>query len=199
MAEMERKDLESAAAKVTYLRGLIGIPVGLLFILTGLGNLQWGPFANDWVFIGCLTVIGLAGLAIYLYYNANYGRATLSRGRQVRYALSCIPFGLAMVGGPILDSKLDLPVSLFAAGFALAMLAWFALCVGLQTHHVVIWGALLVVGLLPVWGGQSDKVSVAFMAMGVACIAAGTFDHLALVRSFGRAGDPHVEDSNVGA
>ena len=116
----------------------------------------------------------------------------------MRYALSCIPFGLAMVGGPILDSKLDLPVSLFAAGFALAMLAWFALCVGLQPHHVVIWGALLVVALLPVWGGLSDRVSVAWLPMGVAAIAAGIFDHLALVRSFGPAKDQHVENSNVG-
>ena len=198
MTDMERKNLESAAAKVTYLRGLIGIPVGLLFILTGLGNLRWGPFANDWVFVGCLTAIGLGGLAIYRYYNANYGRATLSKNKQVRYALSCIPFGLAMVGGPILDSKLDLPVSLFAAGFALAMLAWFALCVGLQLHHVVIWGALLVVALLPVWGGLSDRVSVAWLPMGVAAMAAGLFDHLALVRSFGPAKDRHVEDSNVG-
>ena len=199
MSDLERKKLESAAAKVTYLRGLIGIPVGLLFVLTGLGNLGWGPFESSWVFVGCLAVIGLGWLAIYLYYNANYGRATLSKAMQARYALTCIPFFLAMVGGPMLDFQLDLPVSLFAAGFALSMLGWFAICVGLRARHWVIWGGLLVVALLPVWGGLSDKVSVAFLAIGVACVAAGILDHLALVRSFGPATERDVENSDVGA
>ena len=79
------------------------------------------------------------------------------------------------------------------------MLAWFAICVGLKRRHLVIWGALLVVGLLPVWGGLSDKVSVAWLPMGAACIVAGIFDHLALVRSFGPATERRAENSNVGA
>ena len=32
-----------------------------------------------------------------------------------------------------------------------------------------------------------------------ATIAAGIFDHRALVRAYGSAKDPHLEDSNVGA
>ncbi|MEA2842461.1 MAG: hypothetical protein QOJ69_132 [Actinomycetota bacterium] len=196
---MERKELESAAAQVTYLRGLFGIPIGLLFILTGVGNLGWAPLANPWIFLACLGLLVATALAIYRYYNDNYGRATPSRGRQVRYALASVLIGAAMVGGPIVDFNLDLPVSLFAAGFALAVLAWFAICVGLKRRHLVIWGALLVVGLLPIWGGLSDKISVAWFPMGVATMVAGIFDHVALVRSFGPAKDVDLENSNVGA
>jgi hypothetical protein len=197
---MERKDLESAAADVTYLRGLLAIPLGMLFILTGLGNLRWDPLVNPWVFLGALLVLAAAYLAINRYYNDHYGRVTRSTRQQVRYTIaSFLLFGAGLVGGSILDFWLDLPVSLFAVVFALAMLAWFAITVGLRAHHLIIWGALLVAGLLPVWGDLPDKVSVAWLPIGVATITAGIFDHRALVRAYGPAKDASPEQSNVGA
>jgi hypothetical protein len=197
---MERKELESAAANVTYLRGLLAIPVGVLFILTGIGNLGWGPLGNPWVFLGILLVLAAAYLGINRYYNDHYGRVTHSRGRQLRYNLaSLILFAAGLVGGSILDFWLDLPVSLFAAVFALTMLAWFAINVGLKAHHLIILGGLLVAGLLPVWGGLSDRVSVAWLPIGVATITVGIFDHRALVRTYGPAKDLDSENSNVGA
>jgi hypothetical protein len=196
---MERKDLEAAAAHVTYLRGLLAIPIGMLFILTGLGNLGWGPLGHPLVFLGSLLVLGAAGLGISRFYNDNYGRVTRSNRQQLRYTVaSLILFPAAMVGGPILDSS-DLPVSAFAAAFALAMLAWFAICVGLRARHLIIWGSLLVAGLVPVWGTLPDKISAAWLPIGVATIAAGIFDHRALVRAYGSAKDLSLENSNVGA
>jgi hypothetical protein len=65
---MERKELEAAAAHVTYLRGLLAIPIGMLFIITGLGNLGWGPLGNPLVFLGFLLVLGAAWLGINRYY-----------------------------------------------------------------------------------------------------------------------------------
>jgi hypothetical protein len=112
---------------------------------------------------------------------------------------SFILFPAAMIGGPILDASFDLPVSAFAAAFALAMLAWFAICVRLKTHHLIIWGALLVAGLLPVWGEVADKISVAWLPIGVATILAGIFDHRALVRACGPAKDLNYESSDVAA
>jgi hypothetical protein len=197
---MERKHLESAAANVTYLRGLLAIPLGLLFILTGLGNLGGDPLGNPWVFLAALLVLAATYLGLNRYYNDHYGRVTPSRGRQLRYTVaSFILFGAGLVGGTILDYRLDLPVSLFAAVFALAMLAWFAITVGLRAHHLIIWGGLLVAGLLPVWGALSDRVSVAWLPIGVATITAGVFDHHALVRTYGPAKDLNAEHSNVGA
>ena len=197
---MERKELEAAAAQVTYLRGLLAIPIGMLFIITGLGNLGWGPLGNPLVFLGFLLVLGAAWLGINRYYNDHYGRVTRSHRQQLRYTIaSFILFPAAIVGGPILDASVDLPVSAFAAAFALAMLAWFAICVGLRMRHLIIWGALLVAGLLPVWGALADKISVAWLPIGVATIAAGILDHRALVRAYGPAKDLNHESSDVAA
>ena len=197
---MERKELETAAAHVTYLRGLLAIPIGMLFIITGLGNLGWGPLGNPLVFLGFLLVLGAAWLGINRYYNDHYGRVTRSHRQQLRYTIaSFILFPAAMIGGPILDASVDLPVSAFAAAFALAMLAWFAICVGLRMRHLIIWGALLVAGLLPVWEAMADKISVAWLPIGVATIAAGIFDHRALVRAYGPAKDLNHESSDVAA
>jgi hypothetical protein len=197
---MERKELEAAAAQVTYLRGLLAIPIGMLFIITGLGNLGWGPLGNPLVFLGFLLVLAAAWLGINRYYNDHYGRVTRSHRQQLRYTIaSFILFPAAIVGGPILDASVDLPVSAFAAAFALAMLAWFAICVGLRMRHLIIWGALLVAGLLPVWGALADKISVAWLPIGVATIAAGILDHRALVRAYGPAKDLNHESSDVAA
>jgi hypothetical protein len=197
---MERKELEAAAAQVTYLRGLLAIPIGMLFIITGLGNLGWGPLGNPLVFLGFLLVLAAAWLGINRYYNDHYGRVTRSHRQQLRYTIaSFILFPAAIVGGPILDASVDLPVSAFAAAFALAMLAWFAICVGLRMRHLIIWGALLVAGLLPVWGALADKISVAWLPIGVATIAAGILDHWALVRAYGPAKDMNHESSDVAA
>jgi hypothetical protein len=197
---MERKELEAAAAQVTYLRGLLAIPIGMLFIITGLGNLGWGPLGNPLVFLGFLLVLAAAWLGINRYYNDHYGRVTRSHRQQLRYTIaSFILFPAAMIGGPILDAYVDLPVSAFAAAFALAMLAWFAICVGLRMRHLIIWGALLVAGLLPVWEAMADKISVAWLPIGVATIAAGILDHWALVRAYGPAKDLNHESSDVAA
>jgi hypothetical protein len=197
---MERRDLETAAAHVIYLRGLFAIPIGMLFIITGLGNLGWDPLGNPLVFLGSLLALGAAYLGINRYYNDHYGRVTRSNRQQLRYTIaSLILFPAAMVGGPILDSSFDLPVSAFAAAFALAMLAWFAICVGLGTRHLIIWGALLVTALLPVWGALADKISVAWLPIGVATIVAGILDHRALVRAHGPAKDLDPESSDVRA
>jgi hypothetical protein len=197
---MERNDLESAATRITYLRGLLAVPLGLLFILTGLGNLGWGPFVHTWVFVGTLAIIAVAALLIQRFYQERYGRVTLTTRQQVRLtAASFVLFGGGLAGGTILDSTFDVPVSLLACSFALAMLAWFAICVGLRTSHVVIWGALLIVGLIPMWGDLADKVSVAWLPIGVATIAAGIFDHLALVRAYGSPAAMTPEHVDVGA
>jgi hypothetical protein len=197
---MERKQLESAVADATYLRGLLAIPLGLLFILTGLGNLRWGPFAHTWVFLVSLLAIGSAYLLITRYYNDHYGRVTPTKRRQVRYnVISFVLFATGLAGGSFLDFRLDLPISIFVISFALAMLAWFAICVRLRAHHLIVWGLLLAVGLLPVWDTLPDRVSVAWLPIGVATITAGILDHLALRRTFGPAKRHRVEAGNAGA
>lgn len=191
---MDRKALESAATRVTNLRGLLGIPGGLIFMAVGLGNLGWGPFAHEWFVVAVMLVLVMSLAGINRFYDERFGRVALTRARQVRnLAFNALFFGTGLLGGLLLDLALDPPFSLFAVCFAAAMFGWYAVAVGLRLHHVLIWGALLIVGLIPMWGGLDDSVSVAWLPIGLATICCGLMDHLTLVRDFG----PHGEDDDA--
>jgi len=190
---MDRRELETAAARATYLRGLTAVPLGLLFVITGVGNLGWGPLGEPVVFLACVTALAAGYAAVTGYYNDRYGRVRLDRRRQLRFTVASFAcFGIGLIGGTMLDFRLDLPSSAFAVTFGVAMLAWFAICTGLRRDHLLVWGALIVIGLLPVWGSLDDRASAGWLPVGVATIVAGILDHRALVRSFGPATELHV-------
>jgi hypothetical protein len=181
---MDREKLETATADATYLRGLLALPLGVVFLATGLGNLQWGPFEHAWVFVGCIAAAGGGWLLVRSYYNATYGHVTAESGPRIRAALPYALYGAALVGGPLLDRWVESSVSLFAALFAAAALSWYALRVQLRPHHLAVWGGLLVAAFLPLWDSFDDRTSVAFLAVGVAVALSGVFDHWTLVRRF---------------
>ena len=181
---MDRRTLETAAAKYAYLRGLLFIPGGLLAIVAALGNAAVGPFRHDWVFILAVALLGGAALLTNRFYNENYGRLTLSSSQQARVTIVVLVAIALMVGGSMLIHALDLPVNPIAVPFAIVMLISYAVGVGLTTHHVIIWGALLVVGALPVWTGD-DPSNTGLWLSGVAVIVCGIFDHRLFVRTFG--------------
>ena len=109
---MERKQLESAAARNHYLRGLLAIPFGVVWIIGGLGNMEWGPFRNLWTVPAGVVLCGGAYLLLMRYYNDNYGRVTAKGGpRAVAGVLASLAL---MIGGPILVQVLDLPLNGFA-------------------------------------------------------------------------------------
>jgi hypothetical protein len=200
---MRRRNLETAAANYSYLRGLFFIPLGMLFILAALANWEVGPLRHIWAFPVAAVLVGVACLPIAHYYNENYGRVSLSTSQQVRGAVAVL-IGLAvMVGGSSLmrshaDWSLDLPVNAIAVSFAVIMLISYAIGVGLKTHHVIIWGALLVAGALPVWNG-ADPSNIGLVLAGVAVMANGVFDHRLLVRTFGSSEVLNLQDSDVAA
>jgi hypothetical protein len=197
---MERKNLESAAAKYSYLRGLIYMPLGTLFIVAALGNWEWGPLRHTWVFVAVVMFAAGASLLIRRYYEQHYGRLTPSTKQQTRAMVALVIALALMVGGAFLlrsraSWSLDLPVNPIAASFGLLMLAYYAIVVGLRAHHVVIWGSLVVAGLLPVWG--SDASNVGLVLAGVGVMVNGIFDHRLFVRTFGSPGGPNIEDGDV--
>lgn len=194
---MDRREVEVTVAKVTYMRGLLALPLGAVFTLIGLGNLGWSPLQRPWVFFLCVAFAGAISLVLRRYYNDHYGRVTPAN--RARYAIATVVFGVAVIGGPLLDTWLDLNVSLFAGFFALAMLCWYQLCVELRTHHIVIWGALFGAALVPIWNAFGDPISVAWLPIAAATIVAGILDHRALVRAFGPDGASDVLDGYVGA
>jgi hypothetical protein len=186
---MPRRDLETAAANYSYLRGLLFIPAGALCILAALGNWEVGPLRHAWVFLVAALVIGLGYVAISGYYNERYGRLSPSTRQQVRAGVA-LAIGVAvMSAGSLLmrsraDWSLDLPVNAIAVSFALVMLVSYAIGVGLKAHHVIIWGTLLVAGALPVWDG-ADPSNIGLVLAGAALIASGLFDHRLFVDTFG--------------
>ena len=200
---MQRGNLETAAANYSYLRGLFGIPLGGLIILAALVN--WGV-CPLWAFLVAVMAAGAACLPIARYYNENYGRLSPSTSQQARGAVAAV-IGVAVVGGGSLllrgraDWSLDLPVNAIAVSFALFMLISYAIYVGLRAHHVIIWGALLVAGALPVWNGAnpSNISNVGLVLAGVAVMVSGVFDHRLFVHTFGSPGVLDREDSDVGA
>ncbi|MEV2211396.1 hypothetical protein AB0H86_07965 [Streptomyces sp. NPDC050997] len=196
---MERRSLESTAAIYYYLRGLLSIPVGAVIILAGLGNLKWGPLRHAWVFIGFLLAAAAAYLLITRYYNENYGRVTLSTRAQTKGAVATAVSAVVVAGGVQADWSLDLPLSLTAASFALIMVVYYAVGVGLRAHHTIICGALLASGLVPVWGGVGAdiKINLGLILTGAATFATGIFDHRALNRAFGPAEEQTAGNSNA--
>jgi hypothetical protein len=198
---MERRELESAAANYSYLRGLLSIPLGVVLIVAALGNWQWGPLRHAWVFVGCVLAAGGACLVIVRHYNENYGRITPSRRQAVR-AVVAGAIGLAVQGGVTflarseVDWSLDLPVNSTAAGIAAFMLTYYAIAVGLSAHHMIIWGAVLVAGLCPVWDG-ADPSNIGLVIAGVAAMATGIFDHRLLVRTIGPTKGLNLERGNA--
>jgi hypothetical protein len=197
---MQRRNLETAAANYSYLRGLFGIPLGVLIILVPLVN--WGV-CPLWAFLVAIAVAGAACLPINRYYNENYGRLTPSTRQQARGAVAAVTGAAVFVGGSLLLHSraawsLDLPVNAIAVPFALVMLISYAIYVGLKSHHVLIWGALLVAGALPVWHG-ADPGNIGFVLVGVAVMVSGVFDHRLFVRTFGSPEVLDREDIDVGA
>jgi hypothetical protein len=200
---MQRRDLETAAAKYSYLRGLLYLPLGGLCVLAALGNWEVGPFRHTWVFLLTALAIGAAALATSRYYNENYGRLTPSTRQQVRAGIGVVLAVALMLGGASLlrshaSWSLDLPVNAIAVCFALVMLVSYAIGIGLEAHHIVIWGTVLVAGALPVWNG-ADPSNIGLLLAGAGVIVTGVFDHRLFVRTFGPPRALDYENGDVAA
>jgi hypothetical protein len=189
---MERTQLESAVAENSHLRGLFAIPLAGLMLLSALGNWQVGPLRHPWVFLVCAALLAATCLPLARFYNEHYGRVTPSARQQMRAGIAvviCVPL---MIGGSLLLSSraswsLDLPVNPTAISFALVMAVVYAMSIGLKPHHKVVFGLLLVAGLLPVWPQHGDGGNAGLLLAGIAVAVAGILDHRLLVRTFGPA------------
>ncbi|MFC0627102.1 hypothetical protein [Kribbella deserti] len=200
---MERKQLERAGATYTYLRGLLAIPGGLMIVVAALGNWEVPPLDITAVFLVVFLAAALSALPIQRYYNENYGRLTQTAKHGWLTVLQIVLTVALVVGASLLlrsrmSWSLDLPVNPIAIGVALAALLSYVIGVGLKRHHVMIWGALLVIGAVPLWNG-ADPSNIGLLLAGFAVILNGVLDHRAFVRTFGPAGALEPKDSDAGA
>lgn len=195
---MDRRTLEATAANYPYLQGLWAVQMGLLLPLAGLTNLRDGP-SGAWVLVvfgAVLLACGAGSVLIARYYREHYGRVTPTRRRQLRHGTAVVAWIVVFFVGAnkhMLWSP-NGPLCVFAAAFALATLAYYAIVVGLRAHHLVIWGAVLAASLLPIWGGVgADRDALAMFPLGAALIASGLLDQRLLARSFSRREDADAE------
>jgi hypothetical protein len=186
---MTRGDLHKTAAGLSYLRGLLMVPLGVVLVLSALANWNVGPLRQDWAIPLAVAIAGAAYLAIGRFYGEHYGRMRPS-ARQHSRDIRAVAAAVAVVlGGALLlrssaDWSLDLPVNAIAVAFAAGMLISYAAGPGIRPHHLAIWGALLVAGAVPLWDGP-DPSNVGLVMAGAAVTVSGALDHLLLVRTFG--------------
>jgi hypothetical protein len=182
---MEREQLESLAAGNHYLRGLLAVPVALVLMSSALGNMEWGVFRHFWVVPACWAASAALYAVLLRWYNEAYGRAVPKMG--VRGAVGVVAAVVVMGGGPALVQILDLPLNGIALAWAVVALVYYQRVVGVRPHHVAIWGAVLVVALIPVWGDPrtTNTSNVGMLLVALAAVLTGIFDHRLLVRTFG--------------
>jgi hypothetical protein len=186
---METKQLASVGVEYHALRGLLLVPVGVVFIGAGLFNLPIGdePVSGDaWYFAGLLALAVVGWLLINNYYVTRFGRVDPSRATKAKTGVYTAVAAIAICGGITIDSQFHLPISVYGLCYATSMLAYYQLMVGLRRHHWAFLGGLAILCALPVWGRIDDTVSMTLIPMGVATIGIGLYDHSELVRSFRR-------------
>jgi hypothetical protein len=151
--------------------------------------------------LGGLAIAGAAALMIGRYYRDHYGSVTPTRDRTIRQAVAIVAWiAILFIGAnQALFWSPDGPQCIYASAFALATLAYYAILVGLRPHHVIIWGAVFVAGLLPIWGGLgADRDSLAMIPLGLLAMLSGVLDQRLLARSFRQSGTEQLEASGVG-
>ena len=200
---MERRQLESAAADYPYLQGLWMIPLGIGIIVAGISNLQNRPTGIGAIvlILGGLAIAGAASLLIARYYRDHYGSVTPTRDRAIRQGLAVGAWIVVLFVGAneALFWSPDGPQCIYASAFALATLAYYAILVGLRPHHLVIWGAVFVAGLLPIWGGLgADRDALAMIPLGIAAMVSGLLDQRVLARSLAVPTAERLEGTHVG-
>jgi drug/metabolite transporter (DMT)-like permease len=200
---MERRHLESAAADYPYLQGLWMIPLGIGIIVAGISNLQNRPTGIGALalILGGLAIAGSASLLIARYYRDHYGSVTPTRDRTIRQAVAIVAWiAILFVGAnQAMFWSPDGPQCIYASAFALATLAYYAILVGPRPHHVIIWGAVFVAGLLPIWGGLGvDRDPLAMTPLGLVAMLSGLLDQRLLARSFAMPAGDRLEGTRVG-
>lgn len=195
---VERRALESAVSNSLYLRGLGLVPVGLMWVFAALAMWEVGPLRHLWVAYIAIVIPAALLLWINRYYDEHYGRVTPVPRHWVRVAVHVAVVLALSIGVWLLIWSSDLPLNAAAAVWGTGMLAATAFTVGLRKHRVIIWGSLLVAGLLPVWN-DADASTTAWLLAGVAFMATGIFDHRLLARTSGQRADRSPETRDAGA
>jgi hypothetical protein len=202
---MERRQLESAGANypLVNVQGLYALPAGFLWFVIGLANLEDARLQGWSLAAAVLLCLGaVAGVSVYL--RQRFGSVTPTRSRQVRDNVALVAGFVVFVGADqlarvVLGRPPTEPISSMLAAWALGSLVFYAMSTGPRAHHVIIWGAALIAGILPLWGTGVDRDAMAAFPIGVATILSGLFDHRLLVATFKSYEGLQLQGTDAGA
>jgi hypothetical protein len=194
---MDITGLNSVAGRYYALRGLLLVPTGVLLVAAGLTNMP--PIGPEKVgggapyFLVALVVAAAGYIVANHYYVTRFGRIDPPMRTKVRVAVYSLLAGVGICIGITVDTQFDLPVTFYGASFAVSLLAYYRVIVGLRPYHRAIIGAFLVACLVPIWDRVDDKVSLVMIPMGAMMIAIGLLDHRELVASIRRVRPADVD------
>ncbi len=178
------------------LRGLQGVPFGLLFLCMAAFELKWLslPYGSlDLaVFIG--FVLFLVFIAIHptigRYYDRMFGSVQQTSCNPLDRWITSLSFAVLITGGIRLDKTFNLPVSATGLAFALVLLTLWWQTNAFRTHLLVLAIVMGCVGLAPLMGFTAFHTLFIpgnggyELVFGVLLTIGGLCDHLLLLRTF---------------
>lgn len=178
------------------LRGLQGVPFGILCLIVAWFELGWLHLPEQWINVGAYALLIGFVIALVLYpligdyYDRLFGRVERVKRNALDTIIAVLGIAVLLLAGIRIDSNMNLPVS--ATGLALAI--WFFICWwhtnAFRTHILILALMTAVLGLLPLAGftsasklflpghGGYELVFGALLTIGGLC------DHLLLIEAF---------------
>ncbi len=178
------------------LRGLQGIPFGLLFFYMAVFELKWLNVPDESldlvIFIG--FIVFFVSLALHpiigKYYDRMFGTVQQASGNSLDKTITGLLFAVLVVGGMRLDKTLTLPIS--ATGFAIALvllICWWQTN-AFRTHLLILALITAFLSLAPLAGLTAFHMLFLpghggyELVYGVLLTIGGLCDHLLLLRAF---------------
>ena len=178
------------------LRGLQGVPFGLLFLLVAAFELRWLslPYGSLdlTIFIG--FVMFFVALALHpivgRYYDRMFGSVQQASNDPLNKWITGLSFVVLFVGGERIDKTLTLPISATGLSIALILLVCWWQTNAFRTHLLVLGLVTAFLSLAPLAGlttfhtlfipghGGYELVYSVLLTVGGLC------DHLLLLRTF---------------
>src|SRR5690349_15962631 len=102
------------------LRGLQGIPVGLLFLALAAFELGWLHSSHQWLLASPIAICGafLLYRIIGNYYDRLFGRVQAIQGNKLNRILRSVVVIVLLSGAIHIDSTMSLPISVTGLVFA---------------------------------------------------------------------------------
>ena len=179
------------------LRGLQGVPFGLLFLLNAIFEFRWLSFPDQLLgvalffdFLLMLLCLAVFNPLIGGYYDRILGSVLQATGDPLNKWITGLSFAVLAAGGIRLDKTLTLPFSATSLAFALVFLILWWQTNAFRTHLLVLSIVMACLSITPLLGftvfhtlfipGNGGYELV----FGVMLTIGGLCDHLLLLRAF---------------